>query len=39
MRFPIRARVILTSLILAAAPFLTVVASVLADGTPGPIPK
>jgi hypothetical protein len=39
MRTPVRPRVVITSIVLAAASLLTIVISVLADSTAGPLPK
>jgi hypothetical protein len=39
MRFAIRPRVLMSSLLLAATSILGLVATVLADSYPGPIPK
>lgn len=39
MRSPVRPRVVLSSILLAASTLLTMVATVLADGHPGPFPK
>lgn len=39
MRFPVRVRVVLTSISLAAVTVLTLVAGVVADSGPVPFPK
>jgi hypothetical protein len=39
MRFPVRARIVLASISVAAASVLSLAATVLADSGPGPFPK
>jgi hypothetical protein len=39
MRLPVRARIVLASISIAAASILSLAASVLADSGPGPFPK